>query len=253
MQSRLLWFVLSVLAVALVACVPVKDNHPADQQAYSHYMLGVSSLNEGNPTGALKEFLAAEKFNPDDPEIQAGLAQAYWLKKAHELSEEHFLQAIKLSDNDPKYYNNLGALYLSMERYDEAIESFRKAADNLLFDRPEIAWMGIGLANFEKQDYAAAQGAYLKAIDINPRYYLATFRLGELYYNQDRPVEALEMFTRTIELAPGLTEAHYWQGLVYMKMKETEKANLAFREVVRLAPESESAKLAGKYLKIINE
>lgn len=253
MQSRFLCFVLFFVAVTLVACVPMEDTQPAGDKADYHYMLGVSSLNEGNPTGALKEFLEAEKYDDRDHEIQAGLAQAYWLKHAHGLAEKHFLRAIELSDNDPKYYNNIAALYLTMERYDDAIAAFRKAADNLLFDRPELAWTGIGLANYEKQDYAAAQRAYLKALDLNPRYYLATFRLGELYYNQERPVEALEMFTRTIELAPGLTDAHYWQGLVYMKMKETEKANSSFREVIRLAPQSEQAKLSGKYLKILSE
>lgn len=253
MQSRFLCFVILFTIVALAACVPLEDSQPAGDKADYHYMLGVSSLNEQNPTGALKEFLEAEKYDPKDHEIQAGLAQAYWLKQAHELAEKHFLRAVELSDNDPKYYNNLAALYLSMERYDDAIAAFRKAADNLLFDRPELAWTGIGLANYEKQDYAAAQRAYLKALDLNPRYYLATYRLGELYYNQDRPVEALDMFTRTIELAPGLTDAHYWQGLVYMKMKEPEKANNSFREVIRLAPQSELAKLSSKYLKIINE
>jgi Tfp pilus assembly protein PilF len=253
MQFRFLWLVLFSTIVALAACVPLEDSQSSGNKADYHYMLGVSSLNEQNPTGALKEFLEAEKYDPNNHEIQAGLAQAYWLKKAHDLAEKHFLKAVELSDNDPKYYNNIAALYLSMERYDDAIAAFRKAADNLLFDRPELAWTGIGLANYEKQDYAAAQRAYLKALELNPRYYLATYRLGELYYNQDRPVEALDMFTRTIELAPGLTDAHYWQGLVYMKMKETEKANNSFREVIRLAPQSELAKLSSKYLKIINE
>ncbi len=253
MQSRLLWVLLSFFAACLVACVPVEDSQQTGKKSDYHYMLGVSSLNEQNPTGALKEFLEAEKYDKKDPQIQDGLGWAYWQKQAYELAEEHFLRAIELSDNNPKYYNNIASLYLTMKRYDDAISAFRKAADNLLFDRPELAWTGIGLANYEKQDYAAAQRAYLKAIDLNPRYYEATYRLGQLYYNQDRPVEALDMFTRTIELAPGLTDAHYWQGLLYMKLKEADKARLSFREVIRLAPQSDSARLATKYLKILDE
>ena len=123
MQSRFFWSVLFVMVVSLVACVPIEEGHSDREQADSHYMLGVSSLNEQNPTGALKEFLEAEKFDDRDDRIQAGLAQAYWLKQAHDLSEEHFLRAIALSDNDPQYYNNLAALYLSMERYDDAMNN----------------------------------------------------------------------------------------------------------------------------------
>lgn len=252
MRYRLL-FSVSICLFGLIACVPLEQTRPKSESAEYHYLLGVSALNEQNPTDALKEFLQAAERDAKDPKIQAGLAQAYWLKQAHDLAVTHFKRAIELSDNDPKYHNNLAALYLSMERYDEAIASFRKAADNLLFDRPELAWTGIGLANVKKQDYPAAQSAYRKAMKINPRYYMAPFQLGELYYNLERPVEALEMFTLTLELAPGFADGYYWQGLVLMKIKDTVRAKKAFLEVVRLAPQSDSARLAANYLKIINK
>ncbi|MGK2944578.1 MAG: tetratricopeptide repeat protein [Desulfuromonadales bacterium] len=253
MQHRLYLSGLTFLLIALTACVPFEEAKPDKKNAEYHYSLGFAALSEQNPTDALKEFLKAEKYDSRDPEIQAGLAQAYWSKRAYALAEEHYKNALKLSKYDPKYYNNLAALYLSMERYDEAIEAFRTAADNLLFDRSELAWTGIGLANYHKQDYPAAEYAYRKAIELNPRYYLAPFHLGELYFNLDRPVEALDMFSRTVELAPGFPNGHYWQGLVYMKMKDTEKAEHSFMEVIRLAPQSETARLARNYLKILDK
>jgi len=251
MQYRWIFSGMIVLFVLLVACVPVKEKRSAAKDAKYHYLLGATSLSEQNPSEALKEFLQAEKYDDEDPEIQAGLAQAYWMKRAFDLSEEHFLKAIELSDNDPKYYNNLGALYLSMQRYDDSITAFRTAADNLLFAQPELAWTGIGLAYFHKQDYPASQSAYEKAMDLNLSYYMPPFRLGELYYNQDRPVEALDMFNRSVELEPDFAAGYYWQGLVYMKMKDTDAAKISFKEVIRLAPDSEQARLSANYLKII--
>ncbi len=246
--------VLMVLWAFMVAgCVPVEPTRPDSENANYHYLLGVTALDEANPTEALKEFLEAEKFDKKDPEIQAGLAQAYWLKGALELAEKHYKNAISVSDGEPKYYNNLAALYLTLERYDDSIAAFKVAAESLFFDRPAVAWTGIGLAYFKKQDYSSAAQAYQKAMDVNNRYYLAPYRLGELYYNQDRIVEALDMFTRSVELAPGFVEGHYWKGLVHMKMKETDKAKKEFLEVLRLAPRSESARLAGGYLKIIDQ
>ena len=249
------WVFPGILALLLlmVACVPVKEKRSDAEEARAHYLMGVTALSEDNPTEALKEFLLAEKFDDEDPEIQAGLAQAYWQKKAFDLAEERYLEAIKLSDDDPKYYNNLGALYLSMDRYDDAITAFRTAADNLLFANPEIAWTGIGLAYFHKQDYPAAQRAYEKAMDLAPFYQMPRFRLGELYYNQDRPVEALAMFTRSVELDPGFVTGFYWQGLVQMKMKDTAAAKKSFQEVIRLAPNSELARLSQGYLAIIGQ
>jgi len=253
MQYRLLLTAVTFLLFSLVACAPVEKGKTDSDLAYYHYTLGVASLNEQNAAGALKEFLEAEKFDDRDPEIQAGMAQAYLLKRAYDLAEERFEIALKLSDEDPKYNNNLGSLYLTMGRYDDAIIAFQTAADNLLFDRPEMSWAGIGLANVQKQDYPAAERAYRKAMEINPTYYMASFRLGELYYKQDRPVEALDMFTHTVDLVPGFLNARYWLGLVYMKMKEPEAAKKAFLEVIRRDPKSDMARLSRNYLKIINK
>ena len=108
MQYRLLLTVVTFLVVTLVACVPVEKGKRDSDQAYYHYTLGVASLNEKNSAAALKEFLEAEKFDDRDPEIQAGMAQAYWLKRAYDLAEERFKIAIKVSDEDPKYYNVKG-------------------------------------------------------------------------------------------------------------------------------------------------
>ena len=252
MQYRLFWTALVLLAVSLVACVPYKEGQSAGETAEYHYMMGVTAMDEQNPTAALKELLMAEEFDARDPKIQSALARVYWLKQAHDLAEKHFKNAIKLSDDDPEHFHNLAALYLSMERYDDAINAFKVAADDLLFDRSEQAWTGIGLANFHKQDYPAAERSYRKAMILNSLYYLAPFHLGELYYSQERAVEALDMFTLTVELAPGFPNGHYWQGLVYMKLKETDKAKQSFSEVVRLAPKSETARLANNYLQIIN-
>ena len=241
------------MTCVLTACVSTEPSITDSKSASYHYILGVAALRERNPTEALKEFLMAKQYDSRDPKIYAGLSQAYWIKRAYSLAEEHMKKAIELSDGDPQYYNNLAALYLSMGRYDDAIIAFQKAADDLLFDRPALAWTGIGLAYTQKQDYQAAQNAYLKAMDIDPRYYKAPFHLGELFYNQDRPVEALDMFTLSVKLAPNFANGYYWQGLVYMKMKEIGKAKQAFLEVVILAPETEPARLAENYLKIINK
>lgn len=240
------------LVAGLVACTAVPVEQPR-QGARSHYLLGASALAENNPTQALQEFLKGEKIDPKDVEIQAGLGRAYLEKRAYDLAEKHFKNAIALSKGDPQYYNNLGALYLTMERYDDAIPAFRKAAENLLFPTPEMAWTGIGLAYFKKHDYPAAESYYVKARELNPRYAQAHFRLGELYYSQERPVEAAAALSRAVELAPRMVDAQYWLGLAALKTRDNALARRSFEETVRLAPDSEQARLARNYLKILQQ
>jgi type IV pilus biogenesis/stability protein PilW len=239
------------LWVLLSACTTGQGGLSREDDARAHHLLGAAALAENNPTRALQEFLLAEKIDSSDPDIQAALAQAYWQKGAYELAEKHFKIAIELSDGAPKYYNNLGALYLAMERNDDAIAAFRKAAENLLFATPEVAWTGVGYAYFQKHDYAAAERYYKKARELNPRYTQTLFRLGELYYGQDRPVEAVEAFSRVVEMTPRMAEGHYWLGLASMKIRDNVRARRAFQETIKLAPDSEQARLSRNYLKIL--
>lgn len=242
---------LSLLMIPVLSACTTTQATPPKQEAKSHYLLGASALAENNPTKALQEFLLAEKADSKDADIQAGLAQAYWQKRAHSLAEKHFKNAIKLSKGAPQHHYNLAALYLTMDRHDDSITEFRMAAENLLFATPERAWTGIGYAYYLKHDYAAAERYYLKARELNARYDQASFRLGELYYSQDRVVEAVEAFSRAVELAPRSALGHYWLGMAALKTRDSTLARKSFQETIRLAPESEQARLARNYLKTL--
>ncbi|MCK4536314.1 MAG: tetratricopeptide repeat protein, partial [Desulfuromonadales bacterium] len=52
-------------------------------------------------------------------------------------------------------------------------------------------------------------------------------------------------------LVPNFVDGHYRLGLAHMKARNTDQARQAFLEVVRLSPESEQARLATSYLKIL--
>ena len=237
-----------VLGLAVAGCGVSKQRL---NDAKVHYTLGVSYLGERNATQALKEFLLAERANPDDADIQAALGQAYHLKNSYALAEEHYLRALDLDENNPRYMNNLGALYLDAKRYDEAIRHFRAAAENLLAISPETSLAGIGYAHYLKGDYVAAVNANQEAIARNPRYALAQLRLGEALFALGRDEEALRAYRQAQTLAPNDANVNYRLGLVYFKLKQRDKAANAFNEVVRLAPDSELAGLSREYLKML--
>jgi Tfp pilus assembly protein PilF len=247
-----LLFLLCCLGAGLAACASVdQKSAPAKNDANYHFLMGSSYLEEGNPTRALEEFLMAEKLDGQRIEIHSGLARVYMRKHAYELAEKHYLKALELSGGDPNYENNLGALYLSMERYEDAAVHFRAAAGNLLFSTPEVAWTGLGVAHTRLNDYVAAELDYKKAIELNPTYVQPHFHLGQLYFAQDRPVEAANEFSRAVKIVPDFVDGYYHLGLAQMKARNTELARNAFKEVIRLAPDSTQAGLAANYLNIL--
>jgi Tfp pilus assembly protein PilF len=216
-------------------------------QAEVHYILGLSYLQEQNPTRALKEFLLAEEYDARDHRIQAALGQAYQLRKAYPQAEVHYLRAVRLDRNNSQYKNNLGALYLDMQRWDDAIVYFRQAAEDLLFTTPEMALTGLGFAHFNKGDHAAAIAAYRRALDYRPRFAMARLHLGETYFAQGEMSQAIAEYLQALTVAPEFVQAHYNLGLAYLRVHETAKARASFATANRLAPDSEFGRLSANY------
>lgn len=245
------WYLTALALMALFltsgCSLPSKRKRDADV----HYTLGLSYLREKDATRALKEFMLAEEYDSGNAAIQNALGQTYQMKRAFSESEAHYLRALRLGDQAPEYQNNLAALYLDMERWDDAIRYFRKAADNLLFATPEVAFTGMGYAYYQKREYLAAASSYGEALKHNPRYAPAHLRLGEAYYALDKVEKAISAYEQALEYAPDFALAHFDLGLAYSRSKQPAKAVASFKEVQRLAPDTELARAAGEYIKTL--
>lgn len=253
MVRNLLWpgWICLVLAWLAAGCTAGGTGPDAAQKARVQYTLGVAELKSNNPTMALAKFLEAEKLDRRDPNIQEGLAQAYQRKGAYAEAEKHYLRAIELRGDEPRYFNNLGALYLDMQRPDDALPYLEKAAGNLLFANPEIPLTGIGIARFQKRDHLGAVAAYREALSKNPRYLEAYLRLGEALSALGQTDRALAEYRRALDFAPGNGRLHFYMGLAFLKKGETQQARESFSKVRQLIPESEWGMRAGDYLEML--
>jgi Tfp pilus assembly protein PilF len=243
-----------LLGVVLLVSGCTSSHNPrtnVSQNARVHYTLGVAELKNNNPTMALSKFLEAEKIDKRDPDIQEGLAQAYQHKGAFAEAEKHYLKAIGMRPGEPRYYNNLGALYLDMQRPDDALRNLEKAAGNLLFPTPEIPLTGIGIARFLKNDYPGAVTAYREALSKNSKYVEAYLRLGEALTAMGQVDRGLDEYRKALVLAPEYARLHFFMGLAFMKNSEMEQAQKAFAKVRQLYPESEMGQRANDYLDML--
>ncbi|ABA89261.2 TPR domain lipoprotein [Syntrophotalea carbinolica DSM 2380] len=243
---------LMALALVVSGCTPSSGSRTkATQNAKVQYTLGVAELKNNNPTMALAKFLEAEKFDKNDSDIQEGLAQAYQRKGAFAEAEKHYLRAIELRPDEPRYFNNLGALYLDMQRPDDALLHLNKAATNLLFPQPEIPLTGIGMAYFMKQEHQQSIASYREALSKNPRYIEAYLRLGEVLTTLGQVDRGLIEYKKALLLAPEYGRLHFYMGMAYMKNGQMDPARQAFLKVRELIPESEMGIRAGDYLDML--
>jgi len=241
------------LFVFLFGCGGPIQQHLEEQKKKSeyHYKVGASQIQAGNPTQALKELLEAVKGDPRNPEINAALARAYQMKKAYELSEEHYKKALEYSDNDPRYQNNLASLYLETKNWDAAIKYFDEAAANLLFADSYIAFAGKGYAYYHKGEYQAAVEQYEEANSVAPKYARAYFLKSEALMELGRTAEARQALEKAVEIVPGYLEANYQLAVMLMKDGLIEAATVRLEKVVEVAPTSEWGIKAAELLRAL--
>lgn len=240
--------ILCLTLIALSACVPVKN---PEKDAEAQYIMGVSYLQEGNDTSALRKLLAAVEYDDSNSKYHHALAQAYQRKKAYPQAEEHYLKALKLADVAPEIRNNLASLYLDQGRWDDAIRNFDMAARDLLFDRPEVAFAGKGFAHFQKGEYAASLEAFREAQEADPNYPPIYLYSGNANFALNRIDKAVIAYNKAIALAPNYAEAYLRLGIVLLRQQKIDEARDAFEKVIDISPQSSHAVQAREQLVLI--
>jgi hypothetical protein len=121
----------------------------------------ISVRNLQLPAGALKEFRRSEKCvgSGDFP----GAVQ-------------HLQKALKADPQFVEAHNNLGASYLQLSRYQDAIGEFEAAV--ALNEKMAAPYRNMSLALFSLRRYAEAETAARKALTLSPQQKAAQYSLG---------------------------------------------------------------------------
>jgi len=243
-------FISAILCLILLAGCSGKQAK-IETDAKAHFLLGVTYMRENKLSSALRELLRSVELNPKSARVYDSLAQVYQQKKAHSLALDAYQKALDL-DPQPRYYNNIATLYLDMEQWDEAIDNFTRAAEDLLFARPQVSFTGMGYAYFRKGDLLRAEEACKEALEIAPSFPMAFFRLGEIYEAKGDLQKASEAYADALNTVPRSPLVNYNFALVSMKLDRPEKARAAFKLVMEQVPGTELARHSENYLYLLH-
>lgn len=255
-QAGSLWNVVylflfgAVGGLLFVGCMSGAKNR---EEAELRLRLGTSYLQQGDSPSALRELLVAEKLDPRNAMIQNNLGLVYFFKDRFDLSAEHLKRAIEIDPKFSEARNNYGRVLIELNRHDQAIREIKTVLNDLTYGDPAKAWVNLGIAYFQKGDFANAKESFAKAIEINRNNCLAqTFygrslmELGEL----NRAAPALDNAVVICKPAK-FDEPHYFSGLAYYKLGRTSSAIARMEEVMKLYPQGRYAQKAESMLKLM--
>jgi len=147
--------------------------------------------------------------DPANKEAWYFLGRAYYTASRLPAARKAFDRVLELDPQDARGENNIGLIYESGGKTDEALAAYRNA----------VAW--------QKDNGPSREQPYLN--------------LGNLLITLERPEEAVAPLEQAIALAPRDSECHLRLGTAYLHLNRLNEAERELREAVRLAPDDAAA------------
>jgi len=241
-SRRIIPVVLTVIAVVFITAGTWSCSAKNAKLAGLHLDKGVTYIQQGQYTFALRELLEAKKLNPDDPVIRYYLGISYHGKRLIPEAVTEFKEAIQIKPDYSDAHNYLGTVYSDMGRWDEAIEEFNLAVSNILYETPAGALNNMGYAYYKKGDYQTALSKYDEALKREPTTLLVPLiekNRGITYFARGKFHESVSHLKKSLAEAPDFAESRYWLARCYLELKNPNAAKEEFLAVVKIAPDSE--------------
>jgi type IV pilus assembly protein PilF len=157
---------------------------------------------------ALEEIDAALKSNANYAPAYNVLGLIYMVLDDNSKAQSNFERALRLAPGDPEIQNNYG--WFLCERYpdqiDRAIDHFRRAINDPLYETPHVAYANAGLCEIKRNNFAEASVFLRESLTLHSSYTPALvgliemdFKRGQLVAAQSRLTEFKQKYSPTVK------------------------------------------------------
>ena len=222
------------------------------QHPDAQHLLGVVTLQGGDPVSAITLIEKAIHAQPANPGFHANLAQA-WLATQHVAEAlAAFRRAVRLDPHNPQYALGAASCLAMLGQAAEAEDRLRK----LTQDHPgyALAWLNLGNVVRDQGRHREALELYSHAVELEPALAPASVELhlmlGNALADQGRLTAALAVFRSAMNLAPDNPHVLWAYGFALRVTGATAQGMECLERVLELLPDSPEFRhaSAGAYL-----
>jgi len=231
----------------------VLKSSPSNRDA--NYNLGLLLLAKGSPLQSVAHF---ERIRPQTVETRFNLIRAY-LASGKTTEALQVAQQLSASNKDDvQLHFTLGVLLASAKQYKRAAIELERA--NALTPETFEILHNLGQAYLRAGDYAKAEVSLNRALKLKSSVE-TQYLLAQVYSDESRPLDALELLVQAHKLAPENTDIIFLMARVSMSQNYFEDAIPLLESGIKLAPQrsdlraalGESYFMSGKAEKAIDE
>lgn len=194
---------------------------PDDQTLYLH---GLMALRGGALDEAAWLLTRALRRQPGHPGMRRNLVRALLLAERYEQVLLHANTALDTCPDDPEMHFARGTALNALGQPSRACAALARAL--ALQPNHAAAWLNMGNAATDKDDYASAEAMYRSALRFAPELAEAWASLGYLLTEQGRLGEAVAACEEAIRLRPDMAQAH-WNLAVALLLQGDLRRGLA--------------------------
>lgn len=182
--------VLVLCALVFTGCV-VTESNPSEavvdknKALETRIQLTLGYISQGNRDSARTNLNKARDINPNDPRVNNAAGMLYQLEGEPARAEEEFKAALRKAPDFSAARNNYGVFLASRARAEEALEQFQIAANDLEYDRRQVALTNLGQTALKLGLRDKAKASFSQAFRLDPRASLPLLELADLEF-QDR-------------------------------------------------------------------
>jgi Tfp pilus assembly protein PilF len=205
--SRILGFLVAVVSAALITSGCAKPaTHQITEvqklQARAAYERALTYIADKQASPALAALKEAVDIDGSVTLYRNLLGLLYLDLQRPELALEQFQKVVEIDPKMADGWFHRGVALSEMRRWDEAIESYRKAVALPTLSVPDLAHQSLGMALYNVRRYSEAEQALRFAINLDPQLQAAYYNLGLVFAAEERRDEARAAFRRARQLAP---------------------------------------------------
>jgi type IV pilus assembly protein PilF len=107
------------------------------------------------------------------------------------------------------------------------------------------------LAYLGKGDYSKALEELNAIAAENPRNPIINLTLGRVWFAMGKTEQAISQYQKALKIYEDFGAAYYYLGLARLKMNDQDAARAAFKETIRIIPDSDLGHSSSKYLELL--
>jgi tetratricopeptide (TPR) repeat protein len=164
----------------------------------------VTLLNSGKVNEAVTALEKLVAANPGTAALHYNLGVAYERRDQYEKAREQYEEAIKAKPDFGDAFLAIGNTFMAQKNFNDAITPLVKAVELLPQNYGAAYNLGASYANGGM--YAEAEGAFRKAVTINPKEPYVHQQLGMALLGQSKKAEGIAELQKYLELNPNAAD-----------------------------------------------